>query len=123
MYDLDKTVENLKDLKNDIAETAVGGSSYDNYSTTERYPEGSTTERTAIRILTNNQAYRMTKTINCINEALQELDEEKLELYQKKYRDKKSWQKITMDMNISQATYFRWRNDIVYAVAKKMGFK
>ena len=64
----------------------------------------------------------MTKTINCITDALQELDEEKLELYQKKYREKRSWQRITTEMSISQATYFRWRNEIVYAVAREMGF-
>ena len=121
LYNYQDTKEDLKDLEKSIAEEAMGNIEYDNFSSTESYPGGSTTESAAIDIIQNKVAKRMADTIKNIEKALGKLDEEKLELFFKKYKQTKPWQTIIVEMNISQATYFRWRKKIVIQVAKEMG--
>ena len=121
LYNYNDTKEALEDLKEDIAKGSIGNMTYDNFSSTETYPEGSTTEAAFSEIIQNKVAKRMSNTIKYIDRALNKLDEQKLRLYYLKYRKEKSWQSIVATMDISQATFFRWRKDIVKIVAREMG--
>jgi len=121
LYNYEDTKEELKELKEDIAESGLGNLDYDDFSSTESYPSGSSTETATVDILQNKVAKRMSNTIRYIDKAIRELDEEKVRLYIKKYRQNKSWQTIVEEMPISQSTFFRYRKEIVRKVAKKMG--
>ena len=121
LYNYEDTKQDLRELKEDIAESGLGNLDYDDFSSTESYPSGSSTETATVDIIQNKVAKRMSNTIRYIDKAIQELDEEKVRLYIKKYRQNKSWQTIVQEMPISQSTFFRYRKEIVKKVAKKMG--
>ena len=121
LYNYEDTKQDLRELKEDIAESGLGNLDYDDFSSTESYPSGSSTETATVDIIQNKVAKRMSNTIRYIDKAIQELDEEKVRLYIKKYRQNKSWQTIVEEMPISQSTFFRYRKEIVRKVAKKMG--
>lgn len=121
LYNYEDTKDELKDLKEDIAESSLGNLDFDDFSSTESYPEGSSTETAVVDILQNKVAKRMSNTIKYIDEAIGELDEEHFEVYILKYRKKTPWQQIVEELPISQPTYFRYRRDIVKKVAEKMG--
>lgn len=121
LYNYEDTKEELKELKEDIAESSISNLDYDNFASTESYPEGSSTETAVSVLLQNKVAKRMSNTIRYIDRAVNELDEQHLEIYIMKYRKKKTWQQIVEELPISQSTYFRYRKNIVRKVAKKMG--
>lgn len=121
LYNYEDTKKELRDLKDDIAESSISNMKLDNFSSTKKHPKGSNTETAVIIILQNKVAKRMSSTIKYIDRAINELEEEKAILYILKYRRGKSWQQIIQILNVSQATYFRWRKDIVKKVAEKMG--
>ena len=121
LYNYEDTKQDLRELKEDIAESGLGNLDFDDFSSTESYPSGSSTETATVDIIQNKVAKRMSNTIRYIDKAIQELDEEKVRLYIKKYRQNKSWQTIVEEMPISQSTFFRYRKEIVRKVAKKMG--
>lgn len=119
LYNYIDTKKELEEMKLDIAEAVVGNIHYDNYSTNKN--PGSSTETAATQLITNKAIIRATKTINDIDRAKKKLDEEKLELVNMKYNLCMPWQQIIRKLNISDRTYFRWRNEIVAKVAKEMG--
>ena len=121
LYHFQDTKKELEELKKDIANSQVGNISYDDFSSNKTNNHVSMVENTAIDILQNKVAIRASKTISNINNTLKRLDEEKVELFQKKYIDEKPWQQTTKEMNISRATYFRWRKEIVKKTAEEMG--
>ena len=120
LYNYQSTKEDLKDMKEDIAESSLGNLDYDDFSSNKGYP-GSTTEATVTDIITNKAIIRATKTIRDIEEAKNKLDEDKLKLFHLKYNNRMPWQQITMEIGISESTYFRWREEIVRETAKEMG--
>jgi len=111
----------LVDLKEDVANSTLGNMDYDNM------PKGSggfysSTEEATMDIISSRSIMRIQRNIMSVEEAKKELSEEKKEFLRLKYYECKSWQQITMQMNISQRTFYRWRDEIVHTVAEKMGF-
>lgn len=121
LYHLQDTKKELKELKKELSEEQLGNMSYDSFSSNKSNSPGSGVENSAINIIQNKVAIRASKTINNIESAINKLDEDKLELFQKKYNKDKPWQTIVTEMSISQATFFRWRKEIVRKVAEEMG--
>lgn len=121
LYNYEDTKDELRDLEEDIAESSIGNLDFDDFSSTEKYPEGSSTETAVADILQNKVAKRMSNTVKYIDTAINELDEQHFEIYILKYRKKKPWQQIVENLPISQSTYFRYRREIVKKVAQKMG--
>ena len=121
LYHLQDTKKELKELKKELSEEQLGNISYDDFSSNKSNTPGSGVENSAINIIQNKVAIRASKTINNIESAINKLDEDKLELFQKKYNKDKPWQTIVTEMSISQATFFRWRKEIVRKVAEEMG--
>ena len=120
LYHLEENKKDLNDLKEDIAASQLGNMEYDDM------PKGSggfhsSTETATMDILSNKVAMRAERTIKCIEKALKRLDDEKLELFMMKYQQGKPWQQITMDLNISKRTFFRWRKEVVEKVARELG--
>ena len=122
LYNYESTIEELKEIKNDIREEASGNINYNNYSTTPSYPSGSSSESAAIDLITNKAIMRATKTIRDIERAYEKLDGDKMKLFDLKYKECMPWQSIIGELCISDSTYFRWRSEIVRIVAKEMGF-
>ncbi|QTL96546.1 DUF1492 domain-containing protein [Iocasia frigidifontis] len=123
LYNYQETIKDLKEINHDDIETKSSGNllPYDRYSSNRSYPWGSSTEDCGIDLITNKIAYRMKRTIEAIGRAKKRLDDEKKELFRLKYQKGMSWQQITIEINISRRTYYRWRDEIVYITAEEMG--
>ncbi|MTI62260.1 MAG: hypothetical protein FH762_20135 [Firmicutes bacterium] len=121
LYNYESTIEELKEIKNDIREESAGNITYGNESTTPPYPKSSS-ETAVIDLITNKAIMRATKTIRDIERAKEKLDGDKLKLFELKYKECMPWQQILGELCISDRTYFRWRSEIVRTVAKEMGF-
>ncbi|AZO96093.1 hypothetical protein [Halocella sp. SP3-1] len=121
LYDYKYMRKDLKELKDDIAFGIIGNTTYDNFSTTEKYSEGSGTENAGIKLMSNKVATRLLRTLEAIDRAVSRLDEEKGKLFNLKYMQRKHWKTITLEIGISRATFFRWQDEIVEATAKEMG--
>lgn len=76
-----------------------------------------------VDLLTSKAIIKAGRIIREIERAKKELNEYERKLFHLKYDIGKSWQQITIDLNISESTYYRWRKKIVELVAKKMGFQ
>lgn len=122
LYNYESTIQELKELKNDIREESAGNITYGNESTTPNYSIGSSCEAGVIDIITNKAIMRAAKTIRDIERAYEKLDGDKMKLFDLKYKECMPWQSILGELCISDSTYFRWRSEIVRIVAKEMGF-
>jgi RinA family phage transcriptional activator len=121
LYNYKYMRRDLRELREDIASGTIGNTTYDHFSTTERYPEGSGVEDASIRLISNKVATRLLRTIEAIDRAIGSLEEEKARMFDLKYNQKKNWETIASVIGISRATYFRWRSEIVAETAKEMG--
>ena len=121
LYNLEETKQELKELKNDISSSSIGEMEYNDMPSGQSNENYSSTEATALDMITNKAIVRATKTIRDIEAAKQRLNEDKIRLFNLKYNQCKTWQEITRELCISEATYFRWRKDIIRIVAEKMG--
>lgn len=121
LYHYEDTKEELKELEKDLASEQIGNLSYDDFSNNQSNEKVSMVENSAIDMIQNKVAIRASKTIDDIERALNKLNEEKVELFNKKYIQEKPWQQIISEMNISKRTFFRWRKKIVSKVAEEMG--
>ena len=118
----EKNKKLLIDLKEDVANSALGNMDYDDM------PKGSggfysTTEEAALDIISSRAIMRVQRNIMSIEEAKKELDEEKKHFLRLRYHQCKSREQITMQMNISKSTFYRWRDEIINKIAEKMGFE
>ncbi len=119
LYGYEETVNQLETLKDNIRqETPFRELSM---TGTDAGKISNLTESKGIRLITNRAIVRMEATIRAIDNALALLSEEHNDLYELKYRQRKTWQQICGDMPTSRRSYFRLRRDIVEAVALEMG--
>jgi len=86
----------------------------------------STTERYATRLVMDRQLQEYERVASAIEYVYNICDEKRKRLIQLKYWTKpqyKSWDGIALDLEISRATAFRWRDEIVQAVGERLGWR
>lgn len=121
LYDYHQTKKTLEELKLDIIEEGpqpdllvVNGEKNSRIS--------NPTLNKTTRLLTNKRITKMTETIRAIERVCDRLPEEKQELVRYKYWDGRwSNQGVADKLNVSLATYYRWRRDVVFGVAIELG--
>lgn len=116
LYNYDETKREIEELREDIIEKAplkevVPGTGF----------ISDPTARKAIKLVTSTAIARMERTVRAIDRALARLSDEHRQLFDLKYRQCLSWQKICDEMPVSERTYFRLRRELVYMVAVEMG--
>lgn len=127
LYDYPYTKRDIESIREDIIES---GRTLEGFLTEAlrlgTIPCGGTpsdpTAHKAIRLLTNRRLKRMEETVAAIERVLARLPAEKKRLVELKYWDGRYTDKgIIQQLNISERTYYRWRREIVLAVAIEMG--
>lgn len=118
LYDYHETKKALEELRADIIEAAppekIGGNGSDYH--------GDPTAVRAGKLLTNRRIRKMEETTGAIDRVLNRLPPEKRALVKVKYWDGRySNLGVADQIHISRATFFRWRDEIVFAVAVEMG--
>lgn len=111
----------LEQLKTDMIPSAIpkyekkeGGGGFNS----EQRP----TEDIAFRIISDEYIMQMSFTVNAIESVIIHLSEEDKELLHLTYwNGQLTPDGIAMRLNMSRRTYYNRLNDIIYAVAKRMG--
>lgn len=84
------------------------------------------TGQTAVLLVTHRRIEQMERIVEAIESVVERLSEKKKKLVQLRYWDKPrtlTWDGIAMRLEIGRATAMRWRDEIVYAIAEKIGWR
>lgn len=82
---------------------------------------GNITENKAIKLTSSAFVIQAERVIDAVDKSLAILGEKHEELFKLKYLWNKRWQEITIDMDISDRTYYRLRRELVLMVGQKLG--
>jgi len=82
---------------------------------------GDPTAKKAEELSTSTYIARAEQTINAIERSLNMLTDLHRMLFKLKYQDCLPWQEVTIELEISDRTYFRIRRELVVTVAQQLG--
>lgn len=74
------------------------------------------------KLMTNTIIKRLENICYHIEKVLSELDDNKYEFYVRCYEKRQSKVKICMEMPITERSYDRYKNKIIYSLAEELGF-
>ncbi len=115
--------DTLRAIGEDRHELLLASASQDKIGGTS-YTIGNPTQARAIQLMTNKRIRRMESTCKAIETVINALPEEKYRLVELKY-----WTKpqtltdvgISRALNISQRTYYNWKDEIIITIGIEMG--
>lgn len=87
---------------------------------------GDPTGRTAVLMVTHRRIEQLERIVDAIESVVERLPEKKKQLVKLRYWDKPrtlTWDGIALRLDVSRATAIRWRDEIVYAIAEKLGWR
>ncbi|UYL94099.1 RinA family transcriptional regulator [Geobacillus phage vB_GthS_PK5.1] len=92
---------------------------------------GKPTERIATKLAMNKRLEQLGQIVKAIDDVYQSLPDERKKLIQLRYwtsrqyrwEQKMTWEKIANEIHISERQALRWRDEIVYAIAEKLGWR
>jgi len=117
LYNYQLTKRELEELRRDIISIAASPGWVAANGTGVR----DTTGGKAVRLVTNAAIARMTRTVAAIDRALVRLSGHHRWLFELKYCQGMSWQRICAEMHIEERTYYKYRRELVIMVALEMG--
>jgi len=122
LMDYHETKKEIVRLKNDI----LHASAPPDYTGGGRgnWP-GDPTGRIATMLVSHRKIEHMEKVVNAIESVMERLPEDKKKLVQLYYWSKPrnlTWDGIALKLNVSRRTAINWRDEIVYAIAEKIGW-
>lgn len=87
-----------------------------------------TTQQKALKMVSSPEIIELSRRVKAIQFALQMLknapEPKKCELLEKKYFERQLTDRgIMQALNIEQATFYRWRREIIQLIAMKLGWK
>lgn len=80
------------------------------------------TEQKAMKLMSNTAIIKLEHTINTIDKVYNKLSKEYKNFFELNYIKKSGIVKTCAETNISEKTYYRWKNNIVYEIAREFGF-
>lgn len=83
------------------------------------------TARIAIELVTDRRLERMSRIADAIGTVIDRLQPEKRQLLQIVYWDRPrilTWQGAALKLHITKRTAYRWRREIIHAIAERGGF-
>lgn len=87
---------------------------------------GDPTASKGTRLATHHRLLHLEAVADAIRSVYESLPEEKKQLIKIKYwtrPQRLTWDGIAMELHVSRATALRWRDEIVYAVAERLGWR
>lgn len=87
--------------------------------------QGSTsnpTEQKAVKLISSVALMKIEKTIGAIDKVYDHLENDYKKFFDWNYKRNAGIVKTCQEVNISEKTYHRWRDRIVYMVGEEMGF-
>ena len=110
--------EKLKEMRLDIIEASPEPS--------DGQPKGqggtgNPTEQKAMKLISSVAIRKIERTVNAIEKVRNTLNKEYLKFFEWNYIIKAGIVKTCQEVNISEKTYYRWRDSIVYAIGRELG--
>lgn len=123
LYAYHDTKREIVRLKNDILHSSsyfepIGGGR-------SNLP-GDPTGNTATLMVTHRKIEQLERIVEAIESVVERLPEKKRRLVQLRYWDKPrtlTWDGIALRLEVSRRTAMNWRDEIVYAIAEKLGWR
>ena len=113
---------NYEQTKKDLAlyrEQILEGTAYPEVSV--QSGPGDVTQSKAIKLTSSAFVVQAERVISSVDKALTILGDKHRELFRLKYQTGVSWPNITLDMGISDRTYYRIRRELVTTVGQQLG--
>lgn len=113
---------NYSQTKKDLAlyrEQILEGTAYPEVSV--QSGPGDVTANKAVKLTSSAFVVQAERTLSAIDRSLEILGERHQELFRLKYQMGVSWPNITIDMGISDRTYYRLRRELVITVGQHLG--
>ncbi|SDM19989.1 hypothetical protein [Halarsenatibacter silvermanii] len=121
LYDFEFNKRELEELKMDLTLEQLNQRMEEKFSANSSEECYSATEDTAMNLLTNKIIIRTERILNAIQRVIDRLYPDKRKFYEVFYRQGKSRQRTCIEVGISMATLYNWRNEIVKKTAKELG--
>lgn len=119
IYDYPSTVEEITRLRQEIIE---GGSPDDTQTRVQSNRISDPTADRATRLVMDKRLRRLEEVRNAIDRVYQNLDRDRKRLVEMKYWEKRlTHTGIAEDLHIGERTFYRWKDDVVKAVALELG--
>ena len=116
LYNYDNTKKELERCREEILESSPSPPEIKVQSGL-----GDPTAKKVEKILTTTYIARAEQTIKAIEKSLDMLTDLHRMLFKLKYQDCLPWQEVTIELEISERTYFRIRRELVVMVAQQLG--
>ena len=116
LYNYDNTKKELERCREEILESSPSPPEIKVQSGL-----GDPTAKKVEKILTTTYIARAEQTVNAIEKSLNMLTDLHRMLFKFKYQDCLPWQEVTIELEISERTYFRIRRELVVMVAQQLG--
>jgi RinA family phage transcriptional activator len=87
---------------------------------------GDPTGRTAVLMVTHRRIEQLERIVDAIESVVDRLPEKKQELVKLRYWTRPqtlTWDGIAMRLEVSRRTAINWREEVVYAIAEKIGWR
>lgn len=122
LYNYEISKKEIQEFENDIIEGR------NVYEVAVQTGHGNSTQSKALQLISSYSIREMERRVDAIEYAINVLEScpepRKLELlkmkyFERKYIDRGIWQ----ELNIEQATFYRWRKEIIRLIADRLGYK
>jgi RinA family phage transcriptional activator len=120
LYSFHATKKEIEQLRNDIIHSTPKA-----YEGSRSNSVSSPVEAKVSRLLTSRRIEYLQDVIEAIDEVYQALPNDKKRLVEMKYWKRPqllTWEGIALECNISRVTAFRWRDEIIMAIANRLGW-
>ena len=117
LYHYEITKQAIEDMREDI----IGEVPQQSGDVVSSFTISDTTQKRAIKLITNAALLRMTKTTAGIDRALDKLEDIHKQLFHLRYKERMKWQEVCEELPTSERTYFRARRELVMMVALELG--
>ena len=123
LYAYHETKKEIIRIKNEILYRT--SSRDDNVGGVQSNIPGDPTGKTAVLLATNRRIEQLEKIVKAIDSVVLRLPEDKKKLVQLRYWTKPrilTWDGIAREIPTGRATVFRWRDEIIFAIAEELGW-
>ena len=117
LYNYDYMRKELESLRDEIASTsssAIGNAAAPT-------GPGDPTGAKVVKLMSSPALAQMERTIRAIEKAFAMLSEDHMLVYELKYRQGLSWQRVCADAPMSRRAYFKLRRELVLTVGTNLG--
>ena len=116
LYNFDYTKQEIESLREDVISTSAppvnaGG----------KQGPGDPTSGKVVKLMSSPALAQMERTVRAIEKAFTMLSEDHLLVYELKYRQGLSWQRVCTDAPMSRRAYFKLRRELVLTVGANLG--